>query len=243
MIAVPNGYDQLLLALAVARAGRVPAPVNDRCGPRDRPRGGRLGGVARDPTAGPTSTTPTRVRPGRGRRTQRESRPCSTRRAPPASRRGPSSPTGRWWPFTLGVAVPAGLRRDEPVAYLPWPTSWGSPGPGRGGCRGAVRFLPRSTRCGARRRSRSARRRCSSACRPCTACCSKPGADDRDLDRSGCGSPAPTPCPPTWPPASSGSGPPSSLPAGRRASARRCSPRATAWSRPAGGGRQVSPPW
>src|SRR4051794_22220703 len=30
VLATPNGFDQFLLTLAVARAGRVPAPVNDQ---------------------------------------------------------------------------------------------------------------------------------------------------------------------------------------------------------------------
>ncbi|RXL41240.1 acyl-CoA ligase (AMP-forming), exosortase A system-associated, partial [Citrobacter sp. AAK_AS5] len=35
VIATPNGIDQLLLSLAVARAGRLPAPVNAQMSPAE----------------------------------------------------------------------------------------------------------------------------------------------------------------------------------------------------------------
>ncbi len=35
VVATPNGYDQLLLCLAVSRAGGIPAPVNDRLKPEE----------------------------------------------------------------------------------------------------------------------------------------------------------------------------------------------------------------
>ena len=243
----PTGYDQFLLCLAVARAGRPPVPgERPDAARRGRPRGRRLrrrrwciraadeldGAEPRSAPCRPNPTTSPR---------------SSTRRARPASRRAPSSPTGRSWAARRGGARPATCRpprRGRPRACR-WPTSWGSPSTSACACGRHPRVLLRAlpARRGARRHRAASGLGLRRACRPCTGCCSRPAPTDRDLDVGAAVDLGRR---------RHATGPGRALQAVRRdgdacrssaRSARRRSSRATAWSRSAGASPpKVSPP-
>ena len=64
VIATPNGYEQLLLTLAVSRAGRLPAPVNAQMAPGEiRHVVADSGAIARDPRRRRASPAPSRFGP------------------------------------------------------------------------------------------------------------------------------------------------------------------------------------
>ena len=121
VVATPNGYEQLLLCCAAARAGAHPGAGERPDAPgRDRPR--------RRATAAPRSCCGRRGR-GRRRRPARRAAPgrarrrrprSSTRRAPPASRRASRSRHRALVGQVAGAALwPARLHRDEAVVALP----------------------------------------------------------------------------------------------------------------------------
>ena len=119
-MATPNGYEQLLLCCAAARAGALPAPVNDqmrrrrgrarRAGQRRHPRaqvGRRRRRTRRHRRAAPSA--------GGGRR--RALLHLGHHRKAQGRRPHPSRPWSARWP--RAALWPARLHRDEAVIALP----------------------------------------------------------------------------------------------------------------------------
>ena len=248
VVATPNGYEQLLLCLAASRAGAVPVPVNaaDAAATRSTTwsttRGAAL--VIRAAVEVDGAEPLGRGGPGRARRRRRallhvgHHRQAQGRRAHPP---GPARRRGRrrrCWP--AGAAPRRGGDRpaDGPHHGL------------RRRCSGlAVRRhpgllpAPASTRCRCSTPSSSAGPRSSSACPPCTGCCSRPAprtATSRSVRVWVSGADA-MPAELAARFKRMGATADAARSSGR--SARRPSPRATAWSRPAAASpSKLSPP-
>ena len=128
VVATPNGYEQLLLCCAAARAGRIPAPVNSQM------RKDEIAHVVSD--SGATLVLRT-AGSGRQRRLHRRRPQGGARRRGgallhvghhrQAQGRRPHA-TGRWWARwparCCGRRGSTATRRCSPCR---WPTSWGSP--------------------------------------------------------------------------------------------------------------------
>ena len=201
VLALPNGYDQLLASMAVARAGGSPSPSTPRCGPR------------RSSTSSPTPARPSwwalgdstvtrrcRLRARRPAGPRSRSPPSSTRPGRRADRRASSSRTAAWW-VNWGWSR-SGRRACSATSWswpCPWPTSWGSPCCWPPRPRGAGVLLPRFDAVAVLDAIESRRATCSSGCRPCTACSSRPAPRAGTCAASGCSGRAPMSCPPTCP--------------------------------------------
>ena len=144
VVAAPNGYEQLLLCLAVARAGAIPAPVNDQMRPDE------IAHVQRDSGATLTLASAADLPP-----------------AEPLAKAVPADPgavaalfytsgtTGKPKGVELthrslvgslmaGVLLPSGLRHDEAVMSLPMAHIMGFTAALGMACAGiSVHFLPK----------------------------------------------------------------------------------------------------
>ena len=207
-VATPNGYDLLLLCLAVGRAGGIAVPVNPQMRPDEIDHViADSGADARACGRPPSSTVPSRWA---------EAVPATPDDV--AALFYTSGTTGRPKGVELthrgllgqlgagGAVVPPALRRDEAVVALPVAHIMGFAVLLGLACGRRPRLPARRssgpTTCSTP--SSSGGRRSSSACRRCTACCWRRGPRNATSDRCGCGRRAPTSCPPTWPTGSSG---------------------------------------
>ena len=222
----------------VAAPVRIPVPVNAqmRAG-RGAPRDRRLGGRARDPQRAARSTGPIRCR--RPRPSEPDdvaalfytSGTTGTPKGVELTHRAAGRPGGDGRRVAGGTCSSA----TRPCSPCRSPTSWASPSLLGLACAGIpVYFLPRFRPDEVLDAiERAARARSSSACRPCTGCCSRPAPSDRDLVvGAGVGIGRRRHAGRAGPAVQAARGDGARCRSSVR-SARRCSSRATAWSRSA----------
>ena len=240
VVATPNGYEQLLLCLAVARAGCIPAPVNDAMRPDEVRHVVEDSGAAfvlRSAHAGRR----TRAAP-RGGGCQRQRRRCALlhlRHDRQAQGRGPHPRCPAGLPACRLRSSPPAPRAEAvvslPVAHIMgFVTLLGLAATGT-----ATWFSPRFRAAEVLDAIESRRAAVFIGVPAMYRLLLEAGAEDRDLRSIRVWGPAPTSCRPTWPAASRAWVPPSACPAWAT-SARPSSPRATASSRPAAGWRPRS---
>ena len=175
VIATPNGYQQLLLTLAVSRAGRIPAPVNAQMAP------GEVRHVVDDSGATLVIRDPAELTGAAPLGAAVPTDPSSiaalfyTSGTTGKPKGAELTHAGLLGGMALAALLPTQLHRDELVLALPLAHIYGFAIAVGAACAGIPSTsCPSSTRSPSSTPSSSGGPPSSPACRPCTACSRRP---------------------------------------------------------------------